>query len=371
MKGRGGGIPEKTRRPATSSGTITTSEDSGSILPGSNPVRLDGRRALGTDIVSVWLPHVVLRLAKDCIVTGRPAGAYDGLSFRNAMRWDNDNVNLRDLRHSGFLSLGKVRDNAVLGMVGDAANHRSAQAAAYDVNSQSCNEGAGETGDPRENPPTSGFVLHDSHLRKSRVNRPGIEPGSPWWEASSLTTQPPGQVAVCQGALGVASRRVPCRTLPRSRGGDATRPRPCWSSRATYDPETSRRHCSRSAPNPPPPGTCDTRRRLIAHEPVLYRAQSPDPANTALLYLDLAIFRKEKILVPTGDTATRIKCVIAAKRKALNWRVVSSSHCMYVALYVTVGLPAWPAVIWARFSKVSGVAVSPVKGERGHPSPQD
>ncbi|KAJ8889322.1 hypothetical protein PR048_008821 [Dryococelus australis] len=37
-------------------------------------------------------------------------------------------------------------------------------------------------GDPRENPPTSRIVLHDSHLGKS---------GSPWWEASRLTAQPP------------------------------------------------------------------------------------------------------------------------------------------------------------------------------------
>ncbi|KAJ8875143.1 hypothetical protein PR048_023036 [Dryococelus australis] len=31
------------------------------------------------------------------------------------------------------------------------------------------NEGAGETGDPRENPPTNGIVRHDSHLRKSEI----------------------------------------------------------------------------------------------------------------------------------------------------------------------------------------------------------
>ncbi|KAJ8876498.1 hypothetical protein PR048_020943 [Dryococelus australis] len=53
------------------------------------------------------------------------------------------------------------------------------------------NEEAGETGDLRENPPTSGIVRHDSHLRKSGVNRPGVEHSSPWWEASSLTAQPP------------------------------------------------------------------------------------------------------------------------------------------------------------------------------------
>ncbi|KAJ8875341.1 hypothetical protein PR048_023236 [Dryococelus australis] len=39
------------------------------------------------------------------------------------------------------------------------------------------NEGAGETGYPRENPPTSGIVLLDSHMRKSGVTRLGIEPG--------------------------------------------------------------------------------------------------------------------------------------------------------------------------------------------------
>ncbi|KAJ8880256.1 hypothetical protein PR048_016722 [Dryococelus australis] len=52
-------------------------------------------------------------------------------------------------------------------------------------------EGPRETGDPRENPPTNGIVRHDSHVRKSRVTRQGIEPVSPWWEESRLTTQPP------------------------------------------------------------------------------------------------------------------------------------------------------------------------------------
>ncbi|KAJ8884326.1 hypothetical protein PR048_016183, partial [Dryococelus australis] len=54
------------------------------------------------------------------------------------------------------------------------------------------NARAGETGDPRENPPTSCIVRHDSHLRKS-LSAPGvgIEPCSSWWEGSSLTAQPP------------------------------------------------------------------------------------------------------------------------------------------------------------------------------------
>ncbi|KAJ8882790.1 hypothetical protein PR048_014604 [Dryococelus australis] len=38
-----------------------------------------------------------------------------------------------------------------------------------------------ETGDPREDPRTNGFVRHDSHIRRSGVTRPGIEPGSLGW----------------------------------------------------------------------------------------------------------------------------------------------------------------------------------------------
>ncbi|KAJ8871236.1 hypothetical protein PR048_027542 [Dryococelus australis] len=34
------------------------------------------------------------------------------------------------------------------------------------------NERAGETGNPRENPPTNGIVRHDSHMRESGVTRP-------------------------------------------------------------------------------------------------------------------------------------------------------------------------------------------------------
>ncbi|KAJ8879830.1 hypothetical protein PR048_020447 [Dryococelus australis] len=42
------------------------------------------------------------------------------------------------------------------------------------------NEGAGEAGDPREDPPNNGIVRHDCHMRKSGVTRPGVELGSPW-----------------------------------------------------------------------------------------------------------------------------------------------------------------------------------------------
>ncbi|KAJ8872732.1 hypothetical protein PR048_026346 [Dryococelus australis] len=41
---------------------------------------------------------------------------------------------------------------------------------------QRLNARAGEMGDSRENPPISGIVRHDSHLRKYGVNRPGLDP---------------------------------------------------------------------------------------------------------------------------------------------------------------------------------------------------
>ncbi|KAJ8875886.1 hypothetical protein PR048_023793 [Dryococelus australis] len=56
---------------------------------------------------------------------------------------------------------------------------------------------AGETGDPRENPPTSGIIRQVSHLQKSGATRPRIEPSSPWWEASILNAQPPWPPIVC------------------------------------------------------------------------------------------------------------------------------------------------------------------------------
>ncbi|KAJ8874427.1 hypothetical protein PR048_025276 [Dryococelus australis] len=46
------------------------------------------------------------------------------------------------------------------------------------------NERVGETGNLIENPPNNGIVRHDSHLQKSGVTRPAIEPESLWWEAS-------------------------------------------------------------------------------------------------------------------------------------------------------------------------------------------
>ncbi|KAJ8898186.1 hypothetical protein PR048_003546 [Dryococelus australis] len=48
---------------------------------------------------------------------------------------------------------------------------------------------------------SDGIVRRDSHIRKSGVTRPGIEPESPWWEASRLTAQPPRRFHISPGRL--------------------------------------------------------------------------------------------------------------------------------------------------------------------------
>ncbi|KAJ8871834.1 hypothetical protein PR048_028174 [Dryococelus australis] len=73
-------------------------------------------------------------------------------------------------------------------MWGLGLTHHQLDFSAASAMEQRWNERESETGDPRENPPTNGIVRHDSHMRKSGVTRPGIEPGSPWWEESRLTS---------------------------------------------------------------------------------------------------------------------------------------------------------------------------------------
>ncbi|KAJ8875079.1 hypothetical protein PR048_022969 [Dryococelus australis] len=60
-----------------------------------------------------------------------------------------------------------------------------------DFMEQRRNEGVGEAEYPRVNPLTNDIVRYDSDTRKSGVGRPGMEPGSTWWEACRLTPQPP------------------------------------------------------------------------------------------------------------------------------------------------------------------------------------
>ncbi|KAJ8881397.1 hypothetical protein PR048_017878 [Dryococelus australis] len=76
----------------------------------------------------------------------------------------------------------------------------------------------GAATDMKQNPPpTNGIVWHDSHLRKSGVTQPEIEPESPRWEVSMLTAQPPRRVALLQ----------PCGTMAPEKLRAVTEP-PVW-----------------------------------------------------------------------------------------------------------------------------------------------
>ncbi|KAJ8871892.1 hypothetical protein PR048_028232 [Dryococelus australis] len=89
------------------------------------------------------------------------------------------NTTLRKRRHF------KVNHSEV------TAQHMTSVLRSDEGEEQRRNERAWETGYPREDPPTNCIVRHNSHMRKSGVTQPGIRPGSPWWEASKLTAQPP------------------------------------------------------------------------------------------------------------------------------------------------------------------------------------
>ncbi|KAJ8883989.1 hypothetical protein PR048_015845 [Dryococelus australis] len=54
----------------------------------------------------------------------------------------------------------------------------------------------GGNGNERKNPPTSGIVRHNIHMRKSGATSSGIEPGSYKWEEGRLITEAPGMLYV-------------------------------------------------------------------------------------------------------------------------------------------------------------------------------
>ncbi|KAJ8891740.1 hypothetical protein PR048_004275 [Dryococelus australis] len=102
-----------------------------------------------------------------------------------------------------------------------------------------------ETGVPEKTPPTSGIVRHDSHLRKSGVARLRIEPGSPWWETSDLTAQPPRPQRLEEKTeVNFCTRRISrtqSTSLPK---GDFRMPRSPGNATSAKDQATTRSFCS-------------------------------------------------------------------------------------------------------------------------------
>ncbi|KAJ8871214.1 hypothetical protein PR048_027520 [Dryococelus australis] len=110
---------------------------------------------------------------------------------------------------------------------------------------------AGRNGSSPRKSATSGIVRHESHLRKSGVNRPGIEPASAWWEASNLTAQssrPPDRVE-CQWQIS--------RSWPVQRQGSALLYGPRAPVMCLFATRVNKR-LVQAAPPPPPPHYCST-----------------------------------------------------------------------------------------------------------------
>ncbi|KAJ8875273.1 hypothetical protein PR048_023168 [Dryococelus australis] len=86
---------------------------------------------------------------------------------------------------------------------------------------------ADESGrDPREDPPTNGIVRHYSHMRKSGVTRPGMEPGSPRWEARRLTAQSPWPQDDTMSSYAAPECLVDSRVITDSKRHDLRRNQP-------------------------------------------------------------------------------------------------------------------------------------------------
>ncbi|KAJ8894549.1 hypothetical protein PR048_007206 [Dryococelus australis] len=177
------------------------------------------------------------------------------------------------------------------------------------------NAKAGETGDPRENPPTSGIVRHDSHLRKSAVERGGDfknPPGEGFWVFPGICRFPSfkwgivprercpsGLFSGSPGGNGMESAmafvRDPSQHLPGVISGNHGRPKSGWLDRglSPCPPECESselpvRHFAR-----PTSKTTNFRRNEGAEE-------TGDPRENPLTNI---IFRHDSHLRKTGDTA--------------------------------------------------------------------
>ncbi|KAJ8871577.1 hypothetical protein PR048_027903 [Dryococelus australis] len=227
-----GRIPVKTRRPAASSGTIPTCGNTGATPPPlqreSDPFRLGGRQKAevtvnglhGRNVVrtvpgSPQLPasRGVASPAGRRPVVGRPlpgvrrsklcpfqhaclSASPRRHSCRNRGLPAADKQAAAVVRTAAHVTLGArsfvvgAADQEEWRWVCPAVVNSLPESASGNINKvepmidvnmeQRRNERAGETGDPRKNPPTNGTVRHDSYMRKPGVTRPGIKPGSPW-----------------------------------------------------------------------------------------------------------------------------------------------------------------------------------------------
>ncbi|KAJ8892162.1 hypothetical protein PR048_004742 [Dryococelus australis] len=147
------------------------------------------------------LTSITLFGSQDLAVTSRPNLFTHSTGFQEGRTRDH---------YGNTARLGRRNDEALSVRVNAACIAQSIASM-----EQHQNERAGETGDPRENPPVSGII------------RPGIEPGSPWWEVSRLTAQPQWPHLIRRSAVQCAFRLPGASWILLSDGAAA------WEERLT------------------------------------------------------------------------------------------------------------------------------------------
>ncbi|KAJ8871144.1 hypothetical protein PR048_027449 [Dryococelus australis] len=164
-------LPSSTNNASSAVNTLEKLETKSSSQPGRCrlPANLLGYlpfpRPLHTDNAT-YSPHFTLIGSEDLDVRSR---SYLSSQYRHRILKNEETARLPPKRsgfnprpgHSGFSHVGVVPDDALVGGFSRGSPRSNA-----------CEE---ETGDPWENLATSGSVRHDSHLRKSEVNRPSYD----------------------------------------------------------------------------------------------------------------------------------------------------------------------------------------------------
>ncbi|KAJ8873615.1 hypothetical protein PR048_024433 [Dryococelus australis] len=186
-------------------------------------------------------------------------------------------------------------------------------------------KGLGKTGDPRENPPTSGTVRHDFYMRKPGSDRAGVRTrfslvGGEQANRSTTAAPAAGEKAEFPGLRArlvdaLANRKECCRNYVHTR-----LPVSLWLPRYTLG---------------------DLLRDSLAGLAVGFTAVPQSIAYAVVAKLPPQV---EKRGSDKGDTDTHIKCPMAAVGMPLNWRAVFSSCCygLYSAivgpfLYILLG----------------------------------
>ncbi|KAJ8888079.1 hypothetical protein PR048_007566 [Dryococelus australis] len=235
-------IPEKTHRPAASSGTISTCETPGvakpriepffavvggelsnrlstassnDFLPGQTACKRAAGPARTTQILLIFrvpkVRHVSsCRYATDLSDSLTLSKLAEILQRNHWLGWldYSPSTNTNRVRFPAGSHVGIVPDDAAGRRVFSGVSrfprpcdpallhtHLALPASALSTLNAGIQGGRGKR-EILEKTPTSGVVWHDSHLRKCRSDLTGIEPGSHWWEAAAtrgvLTQSPVG-----------------------------------------------------------------------------------------------------------------------------------------------------------------------------------